>query len=294
MGDFGIEPLAEDALLIRFGEGIDAHLNARVHAATHALRTAALPGITDIAPAYASVLVRIDADAWLAAPPLPPFERISARLRATIGGESPGASLSLEPVGGAAAFVSPGNPRCPDPIGRDGRGERDAPSRRAKSGSENPRSTAGAFPPHRTLQQEIKTIPVCYAAAFAPDLSDVAAHAGLTVDQVISRHTAAEYTVAMLGFAPGFPYLLGLDDALQTPRRASPRTRVPAGAVGIGGAQAGIYPRELPGGWNLIGRTPVVLFDPCREPPCLLLPGDRVRFHAIDAVAFARLAGTSA
>jgi KipI family sensor histidine kinase inhibitor len=94
----------------------------------------------------------------------------------------------------------------------------------------------------------------------------------------------------MLGFAPGFPYLLGLDPALQVPRRANPRTRVPAGSVAIGGAQTGIYPRELPGGWHLIGRTPRVLFDPAREPPCLLAPGNHVRFRAIDADEFARLA----
>ncbi len=98
----------------------------------------------------------------------------------------------------------------------------------------------------------------------------------------------------MLGFAPGFPYLLGLDAALHVPRRADPRTRVPAGSVAIGGAQTGIYPRELPGGWNLIGRTPQVLFDPERDPPCLLAPGDRVRFRAIDAEEFARRTGRQA
>jgi KipI family sensor histidine kinase inhibitor len=91
----------------------------------------------------------------------------------------------------------------------------------------------------------------------------------------------------MLGFAPGFPYLLGLDPALQVPRRATPRTRVPMGSVAIGGAQTGIYPSELPGGWQLIGRTPLVLFDADRDPPSLLMPGDRVRFVAIDAAALA-------
>jgi KipI family sensor histidine kinase inhibitor len=93
----------------------------------------------------------------------------------------------------------------------------------------------------------------------------------------------------MIGFAPGFPYLSGLDPALALPRLATPRTAVPAGSVAIGGAQTGIYPRESPGGWRLLGRTPVRLFDPMREPPALLAPGDRVRFRAIDADAFARL-----
>jgi KipI family sensor histidine kinase inhibitor len=91
----------------------------------------------------------------------------------------------------------------------------------------------------------------------------------------------------MLGFAPGFPYLLGLDATLHAARRANPRTRVPAGSVAIGGAQTGIYPTELPGGWQLIGRTPSVLFDAQRTPASLLAPGDRVRFRAIDAREFA-------
>jgi KipI family sensor histidine kinase inhibitor len=90
----------------------------------------------------------------------------------------------------------------------------------------------------------------------------------------------------MLGFAPGFPYLLGLDPALAMPRRASPRTRVPAGSVAIGGVQTGIYPAALPGGWQLIGRTPCVLFDAQRDPPSLVMPGDRVRFVPIAADEF--------
>jgi len=126
-------------------------------------------------------------------------------------------------------------------------------------------------------------MPVCYDGS---DLDAVAAHAGLSTDEVVARHVAAEYRVAMLGFAPGFPYLLGLDPALHMPRRAQPRLRVPAGSVAIGGAQTGIYPRELPGGWHLIGRTPLRLFDAQLDPPALLTPGDRVRFRAIDADAF--------
>jgi KipI family sensor histidine kinase inhibitor len=93
----------------------------------------------------------------------------------------------------------------------------------------------------------------------------------------------------MLGFRPGFPYLLGLDPALAMPRRATPRARVPAGSVGIGGAQTGIYPDAAPGGWQLIGRTPLRLFDPARQPPARFAPGDRVRFVAIDAAQFAAL-----
>ena len=132
-------------------------------------------------------------------------------------------------------------------------------------------------------------IPVCYGGEFGPDLGDVAAHAGIDERAVIDAHASGDYRVAMLGFMPGFPYLLGLAESLHTPRRASPRTRVPAGSVAIGGAQTGIYPRELPGGWQLIGRTPLVLFDPARAQPALLQPGQGVRFRAIGAGEFAAL-----
>lgn len=136
------------------------------------------------------------------------------------------------------------------------------------------------------------TIPVLYGGEYGPDLHDVAAHAGIAPDEVIARHTAADYRVAMLGFAPGFPYLLGLDPTLAMPRRADPRLNVAAGSVAIGGMQTGIYPQALPGGWQLIGRTPVALFSLASKPPSLLRPGDRVRFRAIDASEYGRLAGT--
>lgn len=133
-------------------------------------------------------------------------------------------------------------------------------------------------------------IPVCYDEAFGPDLPAVAAHTGLAAAEVIARHAAAEYRVHLLGFMPGFPYLGGLDPALVTPRRETPRTAVPAGSVGIGGRQTGVYPLATPGGWQIIGRTPLHLFAPLRDPPTLLEPGDRVRFHPIDRAAFDRLA----
>jgi len=144
-------------------------------------------------------------------------------------------------------------------------------------------------PPLRADTHARVEIPVCYGEEFGPDLDEVAARAGLARDEAIARHAGGDYRVAMLGFAPGFPYLLGLDPALHTPRRANPRTRVPRGAVAIGGAQTGIYPAELPGGWQVVGRTPLALFDAQRDPPCLLAPGDRVRFRAIDAGEFERL-----
>lgn len=129
-------------------------------------------------------------------------------------------------------------------------------------------------------------LPVVYDGA---DLADVARLAGLSEDEVVTRHTAAEYTVAFLGFAPGFPYLLGLDPALHVPRLDTPRSRVPAGSVGLAGEQTGIYTTATPGGWRLLGRTLVRLFDAGRSPPALLAPGDRVRF----AVATAPVAADS-
>ncbi len=132
-------------------------------------------------------------------------------------------------------------------------------------------------------------VPVAYGGEFGPDLADAARELGLDAEKLASRHAAAEYTVAMIGFAPGFPYLAGLDPALALARLATPRTHIPAGSVAIGGAQTGIYPRESPGGWRLLGRTPLALFDPGRGSPALLQPGDRVRFRPIDADAFARL-----
>jgi len=121
-------------------------------------------------------------------------------------------------------------------------------------------------------------IPVRYGGEDGPDLRTVAEYAGLSVDEVVKRHASAEYTVFFVGFQPGFAYLGGLDASLHMPRRAAPRLEVPAGSVGIGGAQTGVYPAVSPGGWQLIGRTDATLFDPARDPPALLQPGDRVRF----------------
>lgn len=124
-------------------------------------------------------------------------------------------------------------------------------------------------------------IPVFYGAEHGPDLAEVARGAGIAAEELARRHAAAEYRVAFLGFSPGFPYLTGLPRELESPRLATPRTRVPAGSVGIGGWYTGIYPEETPGGWRLIGRAPVRLFDATKNPPALLLPGDRVRFQPI-------------
>lgn len=212
-----IETLGEEVLLLRFGDVIDAGTNARVHAAVRRVEALRPPWLRDIVPAYASLALFIDLEAFPA---------------------------TADPLDAAARWLQQ-LPLDGDPIGGQ----------------------------PRTIE-----IPVLYGGADGPDLDALAAHAGLTRGDVIERHAAGEYTVAMLGFAPGFPYLIGLDPALAMPRLETPRTRVAAGSVGIGGEQTGIYSRPGPGGWRIIGRTDAVLFDPLGDPPSLLLPGDRVRF----------------
>jgi len=223
------EALAEDALLLRFGERIDIELNAQVQATTARLRQR-LPQL-ECVPAYASVLLRFDLQHW---PGDNPHQQIQAA-----------AGAALDETSSTIAAV-----------------------------------------------QDL-VIPVCYGGEYGPDLAEVAALCRLDTDTVIARHTAADYRVAMLGFAPGFPYLLGLDPQLAVPRRTDPRQRVPAGSVAIGGRQTGIYPEVLPGGWQLIGRTPLRLFDITANTPSLFAPGDRVRFQAIDEGQFHDLAAAN-
>jgi len=134
-------------------------------------------------------------------------------------------------------------------------------------------------------------IPVLYHPEVAPDLEPLAAEKGLSIEQVIELHTAPEYVVYMLGFRPGFPFMGAVDPRLRTPRLATPRSAVAAGSVGIAGAQTGIYPAVSPGGWRVIGRTPLTLFDPARARPFLFSMGDRVRLVAVDRQRFQELCG---
>jgi len=138
---------------------------------------------------------------------------------------------------------------------------------------------AGAVEP----SGRIRTVPVVYGGDHGPDLDDVARLTGRTAQDVIDAHATAELRVLFNGFAPGFAYLGDLPEAIRVPRLATPRTRTPRGAVAIAGAMSGIYPADLPGGWRVIGRTPLELFDSHRDPPAYLVPGDRVRFIVITA-----------
>ena len=154
--------------------------------------------------------------------------------------------------------------------------------------SEALRHLAGSIAAGNAQTGRTVDVPVCYGGAYGEDLPAVARHAGLSEEEIIRLHSGRTYRIYMLGFLPGFPYLGGLDERLFTPRRETPRTRIPAGSVGIGGQQTGIYPMESPGGWQLIGRTPLCLFAPGRTLP--YAAGDSIRFVPIDECEFARIA----
>lgn len=226
-----VEPLGEEALLLRVGDEADAQTNARVHALAAALQAKRPEWVRDIVPAYATLAVFVDVLAM--GDVAEPLAMAEAWIESTCGSRHGGEALPPEAFAAMAA-----------PTGVSGH----------------------------------TVIPVRFGGDDGPDLAAVAAAGGLSEPDTVARFCAPTYQVAMLGFAPGFPYLLGLDPALAMPRLDAPRTRVPAGSVAIGGAQAGIYPREGPGGWRLLGRTPLGLFDPTRDPPALLAPGHRVRF----------------
>ncbi|MEO8440354.1 MAG: 5-oxoprolinase subunit PxpB [Spartobacteria bacterium] len=214
-----IVALGDAALIVRVGESLGEVLTT-----LQKLEAADLPGVTEVAPAFASVAV---------------FLR------------------SPEELAQCAAVI-------PSILGRRARAT------------------------NKTRAPRLLEVPVCYEPEFALDLEQVSQHCGLAPQEVVKRHAAARYRVRCVGFTPGFPYLSGLPAALATPRRGTPRTAVPAGSVAIGGGQTGIYSLPSPGGWNIIGKTPLRLFDVNREPPALFAPGDQVRFVAISAEKFAQ------
>jgi inhibitor of KinA len=218
-------PAGDSAIVVEYGDRIDARINARVRLLRRALGASPHAGVVETVPTYRSLMVHYD--------PM---------------------VLSREAVERLIA------------------------------------GTAERLP--EELREAVRTVelPVMYGGAAGPDLAEVAARAELDEQAVVSLHASAEYVVFMLGFMPGFPYLGGLPLRIATPRLATPRTLVPAGSVGIAGEQTGIYPTKSPGGWRLIGRTPVALFDPRASPPTLLEAGNRVRFVPVtradyDAIA---------
>ena len=243
-----IVPLGDSALIVRVREQFDDAPEETLNEVLQTfqqLRSAAIPGVIELAPAYTSVAVFFD------------------------------------PVAVSKAFASGTSDDVVDWMA--GR-VRAAVGRRTR----DRRSLVG-----RSLPRIVE-IPICYDAEFALDLDRVAERTNLSAREVVDLHSTAEYRVACIGFVPGFPFLTGLTSKLATPRRDTPRKEIPSGSVGIGGAQTGIYPLRSPGGWNLIGRTPLKLFDPTKNPPVLLRAGDRVRFSAITREEFAAFAEAAA
>ena len=151
------------------------------------------------------------------------------------------------------------------------------------------RDALAELPEGRDVERALVDVPVCYGGELGPDLGDVAAFAAGSAEEVIALHASVIYTVYLVGFVPGFAYMAEVNARIAAPRRASPRTAVPAGSVAIAGGQTGIYPSSTPGGWNIIGRTPVKPYDPSRAVPFLFQPGDRVRFRPVDRAEFDRL-----
>jgi inhibitor of KinA len=237
-----IIPLGDSALIARLRERFDDAPEQTLDTVLRAfqqLQNAAIPGVIELAPAYASVTVFFNPISVAQGTETPDkvFDWLAARIRAAVA------------------------------AGADRGRHRTATQRRVR----------------------LVEIPICYDREFALDIDDVAQRAAITPSEVIRLHSAAEYRVACIGFVPGFPFLAGLPKELATPRRDVPRKQIPPGSVGIGGAQTGIYPLRSPGGWNLIGRTPLRLFDPQKNPPALLRAGERVRLRKISRDEFESL-----
>ena len=135
-------------------------------------------------------------------------------------------------------------------------------------------------------EAKVIEIPTLYGGEYGPDIKFVAEHNNISLEEVIKIHTSTEYLIYMIGFTPGFPYLGGMSDKIAAPRLQTPRSKIPIGSVGIAGSQTGIYPIESPGGWQLIGRTPVKLYDPYRKEPVLLNAGDYIKFVQIDELEY--------
>ena len=211
----------DSALLIEFEQKIAPEINAQITAFVHLLKGQHIEGVTDLIPAFASLLINYD-------PRVIRYKDLKARIEELLKIEV------SEEAGEARVFE----------------------------------------------------IPVCYGGEYGPDIANIAENAGISEQEVIDIHCSKDYLIYMLGFLPGFVYLGGLDERIHTPRLANPRISIPAGSVGIAASQTGIYPLNSPGGWQLLGMTPVKTYDPERETPILVEAGDYIRFVPVTEEEF--------
>ncbi len=214
----------DSALLIEFEQKIAPEINAQITAFVHLLKEQHIEGVTDLIPAFASLLINYD-------PRVIGYKDLKARIEELLKIEV------SEEAGDARVFE----------------------------------------------------IPVCYGGEYGPDIANIAENAGISEQEVIDIHCSKDYLIYMLGFLPGFVYLGGLDERIHTPRLANPRISIPAGSVGIAASQTGIYPLNSPGGWQLLGMTPVKTYDPERETPILVEAGDYIRFVPVTEEEFLKI-----
>lgn len=214
----------DSALLIEFEQKIAPEINAQITAFVHLLKGQHIEGVTDLIPAFASLLINYD-------PRVIGYKDLKARIEELLKIEV------SEEAGDVRVFE----------------------------------------------------IPVCYGGEYGPDIANIAENAGLSEQEVIDIHCSKDYLIYMLGFLPGFVYLGGLDERIHTPRLANPRISIPAGSVGIAASQTGIYPLNSPGGWQLLGMTPVKTYDPERETPILVEAGDYIRFVPVTEEEFLKI-----
>lgn len=214
----------DSALLIEFEQKIAPEINAQITAFVHLLKGQHIEGVTDLIPAFASLLINYD-------PRVIGYKDLKARIEEL---------LKIE--------VS-----------------------------------------EEASEARVFEIPVCYGGEYGPDIANIAENAGLSEQEVIDIHCSKDYLIYMLGFLPGFVYLGGLDERIHTPRLANPRISIPAGSVGIAASQTGIYPLNSPGGWQLLGMTPVKTYDPERETPILVEAGDYIRFVPVTEEEFLKI-----
>lgn len=257
-----IKIYGDDALLVEFGEGIDPQINAEVQRFMRILEGMRADCIVELVPTYRSLLVQYD-------PLLISYAELTERIREKIGGgvKSGKENGKTEKKNTKNAWF----------ISRNSGEER--------SDSTDPALPAGEYGDYVRLIE----VPTLYGGEHGPDLSFVAETNALSPVDVVRIHSGRDYLVYMLGFMPGFPYLGGLDERIHTPRLSEPRTAIPAGSVGIAGGQTGIYPSASPGGWQLIGRTPLRLYDPDSEDPVFVSAGDYIRYIPIGISEFSRL-----